>query len=375
MLSLGIVAMKKRLREKVWWVRIDAMVENFVKDCDGCVLVSTPATEPMVRTPLPAGPWQKLALDFTEVTNGTHLMVVVDYFSRFPEIEIMTTITAKATIFKLRTIFARFGFPREIICDNGPPFGSDEFVTFCKSSGITLNHSVPYAPFQNGLVERYNRTLLKSIKISVAQGRDWKNDVYDFLLAYRNTPHSITNETPAKLMFGRNLKDKLPDYSDADVQGSWAKLQKTDHIKKEKGRIYGDNKRRAKHSAIDIGDHVVVKNFLKRNKLTPTFDPQPYIVTNKNGTRLTLKNLETGVEYDRHINHTKRLTCNSPFFNLDQPALVFDEIVKANEIIDHPKAEDDTPAASGPVRTKKHREARKPEYLRDYLVYKCKRIA
>lgn len=85
MLSLGIVAMKKRLREKVWWVRIDAMVENFVKDCDGCVLVSNPTTEPMVRTPLPAGPWQKLAMDFTEVTNGTHLMVVVDYFSRFPE--------------------------------------------------------------------------------------------------------------------------------------------------------------------------------------------------------------------------------------------------------------------------------------------------
>lgn len=372
--------MKKRLREKVWWVRIDFMVENFVKGCNGCLLVSQPETEPMVRTPLPAGPWQKLALDFTEVTNGIHLLVVVDYFSRFPEIEIMTTITAKATIFKLRTIFARFGFPCEVICDNGPPFGSEEFVSFCKASGINLKHSVPYAPFQNGLVERYNRTLLKSVKISVAQGRDWKSDLYDFLLAYRNTPHSITNETPAKLMFGHNLKDKLPDYSDSTEQGSRNNMMKTDTDKKEKGRIYGDNRRRAKHSTIDIGDHVVVKNFLKRSKLTPTFDPQPYIVTKKNGTRLTVKNLETGMEYDRHINHTKRLTCSSPFFNLEQPTLVFDEMVNPDQITsrNYPAQAKDGESAdstsTGPVRTRRHREARKPEYFKDYLLYKCNRM-
>lgn len=378
---LGIVAMKRRLREKVWWVRIDTMVEQFVRACNGCLLVSNPDTEPMVRVPLPAGPWQKLALDFTEISNGIHLLVVIDYFSRFPEIEIMTSTTAKATIFKLRTIFARFGFPKELVCDNGPPFGSEEFVCFCKTSGIDLKHSVPYAPFQNGLVERYNRTLLKSVKISVAQGRDWKNDLYDFLLAYRNTPHSITDETPAKLMFGRNLKDKLPDLSTDKEREAYAKLRETDQTKKEKGRIYGDNRRRAKHSSIDVGDHVVVKNFVKRNKLTPKFDPQPYIVTKKNGTRLTVKNLETGIEYDRHINHTKRLTCSSPFFNLEQPALVFDEIVNPEETLSEEQpeqAEDETPAEStsaGPVKNRRNREARKPEYLKDYLVYKCNRIA
>lgn len=207
---LGIEAMKKRLREKVWWVRIDAMVNKYVNTCNGCLLVSEPDVEPMRRTEIPEGPWRKLALDFTEVANGVHLLVLVDYYSRYPEVEIMTSTTAKSTIFKLRMIFTRFGYPEQIVCDNGPPFCSEDFINFCKLNAVTIIHSVPYAPFQNGLVERYNRSLLKTIRISTAMGRDWKSDMYDYLLAYRNTPHSITNVAPSKLLMGRILKDKLP---------------------------------------------------------------------------------------------------------------------------------------------------------------------
>lgn len=210
---LGIDAMKRRLREKVWWVRIDTMVEDFVKECHGCMLVSQPSVEPMTRIEMPSKPWRKIAIDFMEVLNGVHLLVVVDYHSRFPEIEIMTSTTANLTLFKLRTIFSRYGFPEEIVCDNGPPFQSAEFQNYCKSNGIRINHSIPYAPFQNGLVERQNRTLLKTIRISVAMGREWKKDLYNFLLAYRNTPHSITGIPPAVLMFGRTLRDKLPETS------------------------------------------------------------------------------------------------------------------------------------------------------------------
>nr|XP_029716993.1 uncharacterized protein K02A2.6-like [Aedes albopictus] len=234
---LGIEAMKKRLREKVWWVRVDTMVEEYVKSCNGCLLVSEPITQPMTRMPLPSGPWKKLAIDFTDVTNGVHLLVVVDYFSRYPEVETMTTTTAKNTIYKLRIIFARFGFPEELVCDNGPPFTSDEFVTFCNDSGITIKHSIPYAPFQNGLVERYNRTLLKTIKISTAMGRDWKSDLQDFLLAYRNTPHSTTNETPAKLLFGRNLKDKLPEITKPECNEGSNPVRELDFSRKKKGKI------------------------------------------------------------------------------------------------------------------------------------------
>lgn len=174
--------MKKRLREKVWWVRIDKMIVNFVKACEGCLLVSKCSTTPMTRTPLPTGPWKKIAIDFTEIMNNTHLLVVVDYFSRYPEVEIMPSMTASATIYKLKIIFARFGYPEEIVCDNGPPFHSEEFIVFSKTCGIKINYSVPYSPFQNGMVERFNKSFLKTVKISATMGRDWKTDLQNFLL-------------------------------------------------------------------------------------------------------------------------------------------------------------------------------------------------
>lgn len=61
----GMTLMKQRLRAKVWWPKMDAQVEAYVKNCRGCMLVAAPAApEPMKRRELPAEPWQHIAIDF-----------------------------------------------------------------------------------------------------------------------------------------------------------------------------------------------------------------------------------------------------------------------------------------------------------------------
>ena len=42
-------------------------------------------------------------------------------YSRFPEAEIVSSTSAKATIPKLDAIFARQGIPETLRSDNGPP--------------------------------------------------------------------------------------------------------------------------------------------------------------------------------------------------------------------------------------------------------------
>ena len=50
----GIVAMKQRLRSKVWWPGLDKDAERVCKTCHGCQLVSQPLKpEPMI----PSAPW------------------------------------------------------------------------------------------------------------------------------------------------------------------------------------------------------------------------------------------------------------------------------------------------------------------------------
>lgn len=102
----GITVMKRRLRAKVWWPKIDDDAEKHVKKCIGCTIVSAPSPpEPLKRKEIPSEPWKHLAIDYLgPLPSGHNLLVIVDYYSRFFEIEIMTKITAEETIKRLRVI-------------------------------------------------------------------------------------------------------------------------------------------------------------------------------------------------------------------------------------------------------------------------------
>lgn len=45
--------------------------------------------------------------------------------------------------------------------DNGGEFCLSEFEQFCKQCGIVKHKKTPYMPYQNGVIERMNRTLLE----------------------------------------------------------------------------------------------------------------------------------------------------------------------------------------------------------------------
>lgn len=118
----GSRMMKSHLRSSVWWPKLDQQVEEFVRNCRGCCLVSAPdAPEPMIRKPLPSRPWEDIAVDFMgPLPEGQYLLVVVDYYSRFIEVKEMNTISANDTIQELSVVFSRYGFPNTLRADNGP---------------------------------------------------------------------------------------------------------------------------------------------------------------------------------------------------------------------------------------------------------------
>ena len=155
---VGIVATKLRLRTKVWWPGIDKETEQYVRSCHGCQLVgqATPP-EPLMPRELPLGKWQDLSLDLLgPMPTGQYLLVVIDYYSRYYEVEILMSVTASQIISRLKKIFAVHGLPVTITSDNGSQFWAEEFEQYLVDNGILHRKVTPQWAQANGEVERQN---------------------------------------------------------------------------------------------------------------------------------------------------------------------------------------------------------------------------
>ena len=93
------------------------------------------------------------------------LVVGIDYFTKWVEVEALAIITKKSIqSFVWRNIICRFKIPRILVSDNGKQFDNSAIKGFCSELVIKNHYSSPAHPQANGQVEVTNRSLLKIIK-------------------------------------------------------------------------------------------------------------------------------------------------------------------------------------------------------------------
>ena len=80
-------------------------------------------------------------------------LVVVDYFSRYVELEKLTTTTSQ-DIIRPEVLFARHGIPEIVMWDSGPQYASKAFDDFASVYGFTHVTSSPRYAQANGMVEQ-----------------------------------------------------------------------------------------------------------------------------------------------------------------------------------------------------------------------------
>ena len=302
----GIVKTKYRLRSKVWWPGMDKEVEKFCKVCHGCQVTSGfNPPEPMSRVLPPSAPWQDCGADLLgPLPTGESILVVIDYYSRFLEVAILKSTTSAKVIEALAPMFARFGFPFSLRTDNGPQFVSEEFEAYLRANGIEHRKTTPLWPQANGEVERQNRSLLKCLQIAHLEGKNWRTELLVWLMAYRSTPQTTTGTTPCYMMFGHEVRSKLPELRGETVGVPGEEVRERDWSSKLKGKAYADLKRGATPKSIRVGDTVLLKAE-KTNKLSTNFNPAPFKVVQRTGTEVTLRS-EAGVQVKRNTAFVKK---------------------------------------------------------------------
>ncbi|KAF2891398.1 hypothetical protein ILUMI_14775, partial [Ignelater luminosus] len=102
-----------------------------------------------------------------------------------------------------------FGLPQVLVSDNGKQFLSYELKNFLESNGIIHKVSAPYHPATNGLAEKTVQSFKNALRTLRGNNNDRNRDLQTFLFNYRITPHTVTGESPSKLLFGRQIRNRL----------------------------------------------------------------------------------------------------------------------------------------------------------------------
>lgn len=162
----GIVKMKTTAQSFFWWPGMDKEIEELGKNCKECIAEKdNPIKSEVNPWRWPDKPWQRIHTDFLGPYKGHEFLIIIDARSKWPEVIEMKSTTAAKTVEKFREIFSRFGFPLQVISDNGPQFTSETFTGFLKKLGIKHTRAAVKHPASNGAAENFVKTVKRKIKI------------------------------------------------------------------------------------------------------------------------------------------------------------------------------------------------------------------
>jgi len=196
-------------------------------------LVTTPAVlqhqtaEPLSPHPVPLKAYQKVGADIFTI-HGKDYLLVVDYFSKFPEYVHLKSKLADCVIQHLKDI-SRHGIPETLISDN-KPFSSFAMRQFAEEWGFEIIISSPRYPRSNGQVERFVQTVKQLMRKAVESNQD----VAIALLQYRNALVAGCEYSPAQLLFNRSLRTRIPTLPITDPDPKRSDLQLRHERQKKK---------------------------------------------------------------------------------------------------------------------------------------------
>ena len=165
-----------------------------------CYKLRKQRAEPLVASPFPDLPWQKVTTDLFEHKRENYLLIV-DYYSRYIEIARLKQTTVEKVIQHTKSIFPRYRIPELVISDNGPQFSAGAYSQFAKEYQFKHATSSPYHPQGNGEAERAVGTVKNLLKR--------EKDPYLAILAYCTTPLQ-NGYSPSKLLMNQKLRTVIP---------------------------------------------------------------------------------------------------------------------------------------------------------------------
>ncbi|KAJ8037598.1 hypothetical protein HOLleu_18448 [Holothuria leucospilota] len=302
---LGINKTLKKVQRDYYWYKMKDDVKNWIRKCKTCGARKRPNRTP--RAPLKVfsvgSPMDRVAVDIlgpfpVSARGNKYVLVIGDVFTRWIEAYAIPDQTAAVVADKIvYEFFSRFGLPLALHSDQGKTFESKIIKEICDLLEIQKTRSSPYHPSSNGMIERFNQTLVNMIASYVDRKQE-KWDIHLPLLtaAYRSCDHDGTGYSPNALMLGRETHTPLSlllgktegsTGTDSDNYGEYAYNLKENFsiaydIAREKLEKTGNRQKRdydvkIAHNNYEVGDLVYYLDETKSKGLSPKLNANKWV--------------------------------------------------------------------------------------------------
>jgi Integrase core domain/Integrase zinc binding domain len=159
------------LHNSFYWLTMGKDINQFVANCPSCAksrLKRNRRTKYLKLFP-PSQPLEFISLDIlgplpVTKSGNKYLVVFGGRYSKAMRVVAVPNITTEtlARALVLDTV-AVYGIPLLLLTDNGTQFIYKSFQTVCRLLGVKKLFTIAYHPSTNGQVERFNKTVLKSV--------------------------------------------------------------------------------------------------------------------------------------------------------------------------------------------------------------------
>ena len=197
---LSATKVQQNAHQHLYWQGLDADIADYTRRCQECICRSQPPKEPLQAHDVPQEPWERITMDYFYM-NGRLYISICDYFSKFPFLFQVKTMSFANLKDHLEELFSVEGLPDEIMSNNGPPFNGKEFSSYLTGLGIRHTTSSPNYPQSNGFIERQIQTMKRLIEKANSSGKSQQ----EALTGLRAQPLGDGLPSPAEILHGRSL--------------------------------------------------------------------------------------------------------------------------------------------------------------------------
>ena len=296
MSHLGRRRCYKAIQLKYYWYKMSDDIRWWVKTCPVCQRRKAPRPTP--RAPMKiyttGYPNERVSWDIVgpmhETLRGNkYLLCIADHFSKFAQAFPMPDQRAETIAHLFMTRWCEpYGEPMQAHSDQGTNFESKLVKDLMKLLNIEKTRTVAFRPSADGLVERYNQTIVNMIsKLSRDCPNTWDTMVSKAVSAYNASIHDRTGYTPNLMWYGREL------YHNADLmmptQPNLEPMTYDDYVQKTR-----ESMRMAYEAARDtIGRHIKVQK--------KYYDRASHLVPYKEGDAVLVKDFSPKIRGERKL--------------------------------------------------------------------------